>query len=39
MYKRRSKMSRRHSRKSFRKGSKINYRNVHRHPMRGGIRF
>lgn len=37
--KKRMKMSRRYSRKVFRKGVHTNYRNVHQHPMRGGIRF
>lgn len=35
----RFKLSRRASKKSFRKGATVNYRNVHSHPMRGGIRF
>lgn len=37
---RRHKMSRRHSRKLFtRTARRIHKRNVHKHPMRGGIRF
>lgn len=39
MYKKRMKMSRKFSKKVFRKGATTNYRNVHSHPMRGGIRF
>jgi hypothetical protein len=39
MYKKRKRMSRRSSKKVFRKGTAVNYRNVHSHPMRGGIRF
>lgn len=35
----RFKMSRRSSKRNFRRGAKVNYRNVHSHPMRGGIRF
>jgi len=37
--KKRSKLSKRRSKKLFRKGASINYRNVHSHPMRGGIRM
>lgn len=35
----RMKLSRKRSRKVFKKGNSVNYRNVHSHPMRGGIRF
>jgi len=38
-FKKRVKLSRRHSRRNFRKGHKVHRRNVHKHPMRGGIRF
>lgn len=37
---RRHKLTRKHSRKMFTKyAKKVNRRNVHSHPMRGGIRF
>lgn len=35
----RHRMSKRHSKKVFKKGSGIHGRNVHKSPMRGGIRF
>lgn len=38
-HKKRFKLSRGASKRSFRKGTAVNYRNVHSHPMRGGIRF
>lgn len=36
---RRRRMSRRGSRKSFKRYTGVNKRNVRRYPMRGGIRF
>lgn len=36
---RRSPMSRRSSKRNFRRGSRVKRINVHRRPMRGGIRF
>jgi len=37
--KKRYKMHKHHSKKVFSKHSKVHRRNVHNHPMRGGIRF
>jgi len=37
--KKRHKMSRHHSKHSFKKGARVHGRNVHVTPMRGGIRF
>ena len=36
---RRARMTRRKSRKLFRKHARTHFRNVHSKPMRGGIRF